>query len=104
YGVSRRTLYRWRQKLREGGGELAALEPKSCRPKRVRKPFWPAELVAEIRRLRQVYPNIGKEKLKPLLEPFCRAHNLKVPSVSTIGRIIARDPGKMRVTPPRLSR
>ncbi|MGC9128974.1 MAG: helix-turn-helix domain-containing protein, partial [Acidithiobacillus sp.] len=34
FGVSRRTLYRWKKALRESGGNPAALIPRSSAPKR----------------------------------------------------------------------
>ena len=102
FGVSRRTLYRWRAKLAAEGGNPAALAAQSCAPKRRRQPKTDARLVAEIRRLRTLYPNLGKEKLHVLLRPWCEAKGLTLPSVSTIGRIIARAPDKMRLTPQRL--
>lgn len=46
FGVSRRTLYRWRARLRKTGGELTALHPGSTAPKRRRQRQWPPEVVA----------------------------------------------------------
>lgn len=102
FGVSRRTLYRWKRALREGGGNPAALAAKSCAPKRKRTPKPDPRLIAEIRRLRGLHPNRGKAKRHALLKPWCAAQDLALPSVSTIGRIIARAPDKMRHTPCRL--
>ena len=102
FGVSRRTLYRWKQALRGAGGNPAALAAKSCAPKRKRTAQTDPRLVAEMRRLRTCYPNLGKEKLHVLLAPWCEAHGIRLPSVSTLGRIIARAPDKMRHTPCRL--
>ncbi|MGC9008975.1 MAG: helix-turn-helix domain-containing protein, partial [Halothiobacillaceae bacterium] len=102
FGVSRRTLYRWKKALRESGGNPAALIPRSSVPKRKRTPTADPRLVAEIRRLRTTYPNLGKEKLSVLLAPWCEAHGIPLPSVSTLGRIIARAPDKMRLVPQRL--
>ncbi|MEJ5210079.1 MAG: penicillin-binding transpeptidase domain-containing protein [Burkholderiales bacterium] len=59
-------------------------------------------LVAEIRRLRTLYPNLGKEKLHVLLAPWCAKQGIALPSVSTIGRIISRAHDKMRHAPARL--
>ncbi len=59
-------------------------------------------LVRQIRQLREQFPNLGKDKLQVLLRPWCRQQNIALPSVSTIGRIIARDPDKMRHAPTRL--
>ncbi|MEW5708714.1 MAG: helix-turn-helix domain-containing protein [Pseudomonadota bacterium] len=92
FGVSRRTLYRWQAKLREGAGNPAALAARSCRPKRVRQPRRDARLIAEIRRLRTLHPNLGKAKLHVLLKPWCEQHGLRLPSVSTIGRFNRRRP------------
>ena len=102
FKVSRRTLYRWRQILREAGHNVAALVPRSTAPHRRRKAQRPPGLVQEIRRLRKDYPNLGKQPLQKLLEPWCVRHGLATPSVSTIGRIIAAAPDKMRRIPQRL--
>ncbi|WP_284155515.1 helix-turn-helix domain-containing protein [Sulfuricystis multivorans] len=102
FGVSRRTLYRWKRALKEAGGNPAALAAKSCAPKRRRVPKTDVRRVAEMRRLRTLYPNLGKEKLHVLLAPWCAKQGIALPSVSTIGRIISRAPDKMRLTPHRL--
>jgi len=102
FGISGRTLYRWKKALREGGGNPAALIPRSSAPKRKRTPTTDPRLVAEIRRLRTTYPNLGKDKLHVLLSPWCQAQGIRLPSVSTIGRIIGRAPDKMRLVPQRL--
>ena len=73
FKVSRRTLYRWRQILKEAGYNVAALAPRSTAPHRRRK-----------------------------AEPWCVRRGLATPSVSTIGRIIAAAPDKMRRIPQRL--
>jgi transposase InsO family protein len=104
FGVSRRTLYRWKRALREAGGNPAALAARSCAPRRRRTPRSDARLVAEIRKLRRQYPNLGKEKLHLLLAPWCEEHGIALPSASTIGRIIARAPDRMRHAPARLDR
>jgi hypothetical protein len=54
--------------------------------------------------LRTLYPNLGKEKLSVLLAPWCQEPGMALPSVSTIGRIIARAPDKMRFCPVRIDR
>ncbi len=53
YKVSRSTLYRWRN--------------------------WPPTLCAEIRRLRTVFPNLGKDKLHVLLQPWSAHRGWCVP-------------------------
>ncbi|WP_141738720.1 helix-turn-helix domain-containing protein, partial [Acidithiobacillus caldus] len=102
FGVSRRTLYRWRAALKAEGGNPAALASQSSAPKRRRSPKTDPRLVAEIRRLRTPHPNLGKDKLHVLLRPWCAEKGIALPSVSTFGRIIARAPDKMRHSPARL--
>src|SRR5213594_4287060 len=60
FKVSRRTLFLWRAKLHAEGGNVAALVPGSTAPKRRRHRQWPAPLIAEIRRLRTLHPNLAK--------------------------------------------
>nr|WP_187648266.1 helix-turn-helix domain-containing protein [Nitrosophilus labii] len=102
FGVSRRTLYRWKRALKEAKGDVVLLNPKSTRPKKVRKSKVSLEIVQEIKRLREKYPNIGRAKLYHLLKPFCEKKGIKTPSESTIGRIIAKAPDKMRLFPYRI--
>ncbi len=103
YAVSRRTLARWKHTLTQAGGQPAALAARSRAPHRRRQPHSPPALNQEIRRLRTTFPNLGKAKLHVLLAPWCEAHGLALPSVSTIGRLIARAPDKMRHAPVRLT-
>lgn len=103
FGVSRRTLFAWQAQLRRGAGQPHALKPRSTRPKHLRRREWPEGLIEEIRRLRTEHPNLGKEKLHPFIERFCRRHRLRIPSVRTIGRLIADAPDKMRHTKLRVS-
>ena len=102
FGVSRRTLYRWKQTFTQADGQPAALAARSSAPCRRRQSMWPPALSQEIRRLRTTYPNLGKAKLHVLLRPWCAQQNLALPSVSTLGRLIARAPDKMRHAPSRL--
>jgi transposase InsO family protein len=104
FGVSRRTLFAWRAQLRRGQGKPHTLAPRSTRPHRLRRRSWPLPLMEEIRRLRGEHPNLGKEKLHPFLRAFCLRKRLPIPSVRTIGRLIADAPDKMRHTRLRVSR
>lgn len=98
FGVSKSTLYAWRKTLSQAGGNTASLVPGSKRPKQVRTPLWCPQVMAEVKRLRQSYPNLGKEKVFAKLVPFCQAHGLGLPSVSTIGRMIASAPDRLRTS------
>lgn len=102
FTVSRRTLYRWKKVLTESGGNPAVLARKSSAPKHRRGPQTDPRLVTRIRELRRQWPNLGKAKLHVLLEPWCKEQKIPLPSVSSIGRIIARAPDKMRHSPQRI--
>ena len=104
FAVSRRTIYRWKAKLKEGNNQINSLSSKSTKPKTKRKSNIQKILIDEIKRLREIYPNIGKAKLYILLKPFCEKNNLILPSESTIGRIISNDKNKMRIIPHNIDR
>jgi putative transposase len=81
FDVSRATLYRWRTRF--DPQQPGSLQPRSRRPRRVRRPQWPSPLVAAVRTQREHSPRWGKEKLTVLLH---RA-GFRV-SASTVGRIL----------------
>ena len=99
FGVKHRTLYYWQAQLKQGKGQLEALNPKSKVPKVRRRRLWPPEVIQEIRHLRTAHPNLGKDKLHPFLKTYCTIHNLRCPSDRTVGRLIADAPDKMRTFP-----
>lgn len=78
---------------------MEALNPKSRKPKVVRKKEWHPDVIQEVKRLRAIHPNLGKEKVHILLKSFCHLRAIRLPSISTIGRMIANDPCKMRIFP-----
>jgi len=86
----------------EGGEKLESLNPKNRTPKRTRRRAWDARLLEELKRLRYTHPNLGKEKLYPLLERFCVQHHFLCPKPKTIGRLI-RDLGGLRMVPLRIT-
>ncbi len=104
FEISKRTLYRYQSLLKKGNNQIESLEPKSKAPKKKRQSTVPREIVLEIKRLREKYPNLGKAKLYHLLKPWCKKKKLPVLSESTIGRVIAKDKEKMRITPYRIDR
>lgn len=99
YGVKRSTLFAWQKRLRESNGDLRALNPYSKSPRHTRTRQWHSDIITELKQLRTEHPNLGKDKIHPLLKEWCRIHHMPCPSVSTIGRLIADDPKKMRITP-----
>ena len=98
YGVRKRTLYLWQQKLKENKGKLEALNCGSRAPKKPRQRRYDWHIVEEIKRLRTTYPNLGEKKLYPLLLEFCVPLKLLCPKPATIGRIIT-DKGGLRFAP-----
>ena len=90
FGADRKLISRWRRRLREEDGKLSALIPHSTRPRRVRTSAVPLKLIGYLRELREDHPRLGKEKIKPLLDRYCRREGFPLVSVSTIGNIIKR--------------
>ncbi len=101
FKIARRTFARHKANYKSRG--LPGLNRKSTAPKTPRRRMWARETVEEIRRLRTIIPNLGKAKIHKFLAPFCKQHRLPLPSASTIGRIIADDPQRMRIRPTRLT-
>lgn len=93
FNVNRSSLYRWRQRYRDGG--MAALRDHSRAPQQRRSRRWPDAVKREIHRLRMEYPHLGPAKIHLLLEPFCFRNQLPCPSVRTIARLIADSPDRM---------
>lgn len=89
YKVSKATLYRWRKGFKDNQKRLTALIPASTRPKRLRQRLVNPDIVTFIKDLRLTYGNLGKDKLKPLVDEFCQKESLNFISASTIGRVIS---------------
>jgi len=91
FGADRKVISRWRKRIKESGGRLIALVPESTRPHKVRRSEVSEEIIAFIGGQREKYPRLGKEKLKPLLDKYCKGKGIKSVSESTIGNIIKRN-------------
>ncbi len=109
--LSRRTLIRWRKKWKiscesnYGAGNQFDLKDKSKKPKNYRQLNVDGRILEFIQKTRLQYPNLGKDKLKVLLDNYCSEYNLKYPfkqiitvSTSTIGRLISNFK-KQRIIP-----
>ncbi|HIE17622.1 MAG TPA: helix-turn-helix domain-containing protein, partial [Dehalococcoidia bacterium] len=83
FDISPQTFYRW--KHRYDPNHLESLEDRSHRPKHVRQPTAPPELVEAVLKLREEYPRWEKDKIAVLL----REQGLHV-STSMVGRTIRR--------------
>ncbi len=94
FEVSRPTLYRWQQKLKQNNGQLEGLNKKSTAPKNKRKRIIPKEIQDFILNERKFDPHLSKDKLSILMKED-KIANL---SPSTIGRILS-DLKKQRVLP-----
>jgi transposase InsO family protein len=105
FDTKERTLWDWKARLEKGGGKPEALNPKSKAPKEKRKRLWDVRILEELRRLRSkdVHPNLGAEKLYPLLLDFCDANGiLECPKPTTIERLIV-DMGGLRTFPEKIT-
>lgn len=102
FKVKRRTLFTWKKKFKEGGGKVEVLNQGSRAPKTKRKRLWDGRILTELKRLRDIYPNLGKEKLYPLLFEFCVPLRLSCPKSKTIGRLI-KDLGGLRRFPQKVT-
>jgi transposase InsO family protein len=103
FEVSRRTLFNWKDAFERGGRKLESLNPGTRAPQKKRRRIWNDRILAEIRKIREEHPNLGKEKIHPLLLDFVDAFGLKdCPSVMTIGRLI-KDMGGLRTAPQRIT-
>ncbi|MFQ5987676.1 MAG: helix-turn-helix domain-containing protein [Dehalococcoidia bacterium] len=83
FGFSPDTISRWMRAYARGG--LVGLEPRSRRPKRLRQPQTPVEVVQRVQELREQYPRWGREKLRVLL-----VREGIIISAKSIDRVIAR--------------
>ena len=90
FGANRKVISRWRKKLRRHEGALEGLVPEPTRPKRVRTSQVAIGIVQFIGQLRQEHPKLGKEKIKPLLDEFCKSKAMESIAESTIGKVIKR--------------
>lgn len=83
FGIGRMTLYRWLRRFKHYG--IIGLNEYSRRPKNIRRPITPWNIVIRTVQLRKQYPAWSKYKIKALLE----RENIQV-SASAVGRIFRR--------------
>ena len=67
FHVSRRTLYRWKAKLKVAHGHVDGLNEKSTAPQRRRRREYPPLFLERVLELRRVHERTGKKKLAALL-------------------------------------
>lgn len=90
FNISRSTLYLWRSKYLKSNKNLRSLTPSPTRPKKRRKPSYEEKIEEFVELQRELYPRLGKNKIKVLLDRYCEKEKLSKVSISTIGRIIKR--------------
>ena len=102
FPVKRSTLYSWKKRWEEGGKKIEVLNERSRAPKIKRRRLWPFEVIRELKRLREIHPNLGGEKLSPLLKAFCAERGLPAPKSRTVGNLV-QDLGGLRTFPRKVS-
>jgi transposase InsO family protein len=90
FGVDRKLIHVWKRRLKVNDGHLEALIPHSTRPIKVRRMRTDPRIIQWIRQMRQEHPGMGKEKLKPFVDKYCKEAYISSVSESTIGKIIKR--------------
>lgn len=91
FGVDRKLVYIWRKRLQSGHNHLSSLIPSSTRPKQVRRMVTDERILTYIKNLRIQYPGLGKEKIKPLLDQYCKDAGIPTIAEPTIGKVIKRN-------------
>lgn len=74
FSVGRKTISIWKRRFKLKG--LTGLIPYSTKPKNVRCIQVDPTVLSFIKNLRQKYGNLGKSKIKTLLDQFCLKENL----------------------------
>lgn len=98
FQTKRRTLFFWKARFKKENKKIEALNDKSRTPQTKRKRIWDNRIIEELKIIRWQHPNLGKDKIYPLLNRFCQNLNLKSPQPSTIGLLI-KDLGGLRLYP-----
>ena len=91
FGVGRSTIFLWKKKIKDGNGSLLGLINKSRRPYNTRRMYVDEKIFEFIRKFREDYPRLGKDKIKPLLDEYCQENHLETISESKVGRIIKKN-------------
>jgi len=91
FGYSKTEVYRWRKLYKDSKYNPEVLLPMSKRPHRTRRMLVDERILDFIKNLREHNFRIGKEKIKVLLDTYCKELSIKSPSESLIGKIIKRN-------------
>lgn len=91
FRVSRSTVFGWKKKLKDSEGRLLSLRNLSRKPHNTRRMFIEPPVLKFIEDSRKDMPRLSKDKMKPLLDEFCKTNGHETVSTSTIGKIIKRN-------------
>lgn len=91
FRVSKSSIYLWRKVLKDHKQDITYLIPKSTKPKHTRRMVIDGRVLSFIRNLRVNNYRLGKEKIKPLLDMYCKDEDIPGVSESLIGKIIKRN-------------
>lgn len=91
FGVDRKLVYVWRQRLRLNKQKPSALVPESTVPKTKRQMEVDPRLISFIKELREKHYRLGKEKIKVFLDEYCQSRGIETIAESTIGKVISRN-------------
>jgi len=88
FGKSRSSIYLWKQKLKNGKGQLSTLVPGDRTPKNKRHRFVDPFIEKFILDYRAAHPGVDKATIAPILKDACLHNKVRPISESTVGRII----------------
>jgi hypothetical protein len=91
FGVDRKLIYVWRQRLKRNEQKPSALVPESTIPKTKRQMEVNPLIIDFIKNLREQHYRLGKEKIKVLLDEYCLSIGISSIAESTIGKVIKRN-------------
>lgn len=88
FKVGKSTIFLWKQKLKESGGKLSSLAPKSKAPKSRSTRSVTSIHCQFIEQYRKEHPGVSKLTILPPLNAYCKDIGIETVSESTVGRII----------------
>src|SRR3989344_6495348 len=88
FQASRSSIFLWKKKLKSSCGKLLSLRNLSRKPHNTRRMYIEPQVLQFIKDSRKEQPRLSKDKMKPLLDEFCKVNSLETLSSSTIGKVI----------------
>ena len=91
FKASRSSIFLWKKKLKDSDGKLLSLRNLSRKPHNTRRMYIEPAVLKFIEDSRKELPRLSKDKMKPLLDEFCKTNSHETISTSTIGKVIKRN-------------